>query len=146
MWFAGQFGILTCVWKDDSITGTLHIIVKWGQFGSLCLLSHCVSLTEINRTHSIPLTFNHVSLNSPVPPPAGNQWLIVRLGKGNQASAADALWAKRPWAQWSSPACGAIMTGLWCLYSKLSCLVLSRNFSFQTILTHWNHVELSLNL
>lgn len=35
--FAEQFGILTCMWKGDSITGALHIRVKWGHLAaSVC--------------------------------------------------------------------------------------------------------------
>lgn len=50
------------MWKADSITGALHIIAKWGHLPAF-LVSHRASLTEINRTHSIPMTFNHFPLS-----------------------------------------------------------------------------------
>lgn len=112
-----------------------------GSFASLCLLSHCVSATEINRTHSIPSTFNHVSLSFPVPhqPPTTDS-LQSRV-KVTRPLQANALWAECPRAKQSRPVRGAVMTGCWCLCSKFAGLALCSNFSCQTILTHWSHSE-----
>lgn len=52
--FAGQFGIVTCMWKGDSITGALHIIVKWGHLAA-CVCSPTVYL----RQRSMGLILSH---------------------------------------------------------------------------------------
>lgn len=108
-----------------------------GSCGSLCLFPHRVSATEINKTHSISLTFNHVFLHSPVPHQLGSHRLITELGKGNQASAAKALWAECPWAKQFHSVHGTVMTGSWCLCSKFDCFILSRNIFVREY--NWNH-------
>lgn len=99
-----------------------------GSFGSLCLLSHCASLTEINGTHSIPLTFNHVSPSSlvphqPAPTDSLQGWVKVTRPLQPMHYGAECPRAKR-----SHPVRGAVMTGRWCLCSKFACLTLSSNF------------------
>lgn len=52
--FARQFGTLTCMWKGDSITGALHIIVKWGH-----LTARVCSPTVYLQQRSIGLILFH---------------------------------------------------------------------------------------
>lgn len=63
--FAGQFGILTCMWKGDSITGALHIIVKWGHLAA-CVCSPTVYLRQRSMGlilfHWLSITFLWVPL------------------------------------------------------------------------------------
>lgn len=111
-----------------------------GSFGRMCLLSSCVSATEINKTHSVSLTFNHVFSDSPAPHrPTTTDWLQAWIKKFNQASGANALWAECPRAKPAHPVHGAVMSGRWCLWSKSACLILHSNFSCQRSSTHWSH-------
>lgn len=123
--------------KPDSITGALHIIVKW----VICQPVSALLLWTSDRNQSdsfYRIDFQSRSSEFACSPPACKHWLITGLGKGNQASAANALWAECPRAKRSHPVRGAVMMGRPCLCAAFAHFIPCGRLPCQTTSTGWN--------